>query len=287
MSIRSTGIVMEPKEAAEAEGVLIRRTIGSERMVLFDPFLLLDHLSVLPASDAAQGIGFPRHPHRGIETLTYVLAGRVHHKDSLGNDSGVGANGTQWMTAGRGIFHEEYLEPGETGCEALQIWFNLPAAAKMKSAGYRPAQADEIPEITLEGGATAHLVAGNFQGKSGPIQGIAVQPTYLDVHLPAGATVVLPAAQGEAALAYLYRGQASFSTEEGAEPIAAPRLILFCDGDSVQATAAKEEAARFIFVAAQPLREPVLQYRSLVMNTVEEMKQALDDLENGVFDRQS
>ena len=284
-SVRSVGIVMDPKEAAEGEGVLIRRTVGSERLVLLDPFLLLDHLTVPASSDAAQTIGFPRHPHRGIETLTYVLAGQVHHKDSRGNDSGVGAHGTQWMTAGRGIFHEEYLEPGETGCEALQIWFNLPAAEKMKPAGYRPAQADAIPEIVTEGGATVRVVAGVFEGKTGPIQGVAVSPTYLDVHLPVGATVLLPAKPGETAMAYLYRGQATFGVAEGAKPVAAARLVVFCDGDGVQVTASAEEAARFIFVAARPLHEPVLQYRSLVMNTVEEMKQAIDDLQNGTFDR--
>ncbi|MCW3054908.1 MAG: Pirin domain protein [Chthonomonadales bacterium] len=282
---RSVGIVMDPKEEHEGEGVLIRRTIGSERMVLLDPILLLDHLTVPPSSDAAEGIGFPRHPHRGIETLTYVLAGHVHHKDSRGNDSGVGAHGTQWMTAGRGIFHEEYLEPGESGCEALQIWFNLPAAEKMKPAGYRPAQAEEIPEVELAGGATVRVVAGVFEGKTGPLQGVAVDPTYLDVHLPAGVSVTLPARQGETALAYLYRGQAIFGTGDGATSVAAARLIVLCDGEGVQVTASAEEAARFIFVTARPLNEPVLQYRSLVMNTVEEMKQALDDLQNGTFDR--
>jgi redox-sensitive bicupin YhaK (pirin superfamily) len=189
------------------------------------------------------------------------------------------------MTAGRGIFHEEYLEPGETGCEALQIWFNLPAAEKMKPAGYQPAQADAVPEVVTESGATVRVVAGAFEGKTGPIQGVAVDPTYLDVHLPAGATVLLPAKPGETAMAYLYRGQATFGVAEGAKPVAAARLVVFCDGDGVQVTASADEAARFIFVAARPLHEPVLQYRSLVMNTVEEMKQAIDDLQNGTFDR--
>ena len=286
MSTRLVGIVMEPKEAAEAEGVLIRRTIGSERLVLLDPFLLLDHLTVPASSDAAQGVGFPRHPHRGIETLTYAIAGKVHHRDSLGNDSSVNAGGTQWMTAGRGIFHEEYFEPHETGCEALQIWFNLPAGEKMKPAGYRPAQSADVPEVTREGGANVRVLAGEFEGKTGPLQGVAVQPVYLDVHLPAGATVTLPAPPGETAFAYLYRGQAKFGPDSDAEETAAARLIVFCDGDSAQVTASLQEAARFVFVTARPLREPILQYRSLVMNTVEEMKQALDDLEQGTFDQQ-
>ena len=285
MNTRSVGIVMEPKEAAEAEGVLIRRTIGSERLVLLDPFLLLDHLTVPPGSDASDGVGFPRHPHRGIETLTYVLSGRVHHKDSKGNDSSVSAGGAQWMTAGAGIFHEEYLEPHQDGCEALQIWFNLPASEKMKPAGYRPAQAAEVPEAVLEGGVTVRVIAGAFEGKVGPLQGVAVNPTYLDVHLPAGTSITLPAPQGKTAFAYLYRGQAGFGEGDGVKGTLAARLVIFCDGEGVQAMAPDSEDAHFIFVTAQPLREPVLQYRSLVMNTVEEMKQALDDLEQGTFDR--
>ena len=284
MSYREVAIVMEPKEAPEAEGVLIRRTIGSERMVLLDPFLLLDHLS-LPMTGGETNIhGFPRHPHRGIETLTYVLAGQVHHKDSKGNDSRVGAPGTQWMTAGRGIFHEEYFAADAGGCEGLQIWFNLPAAEKMKPAAYRAAQAAEIPEITLEGGAVVRIVAGTLEGKTGPMEGIAVQPTCLEVILPEGATVTLPAPVGETAFAYLVRGRATFGEGSGSKEAEAARLVVFCDGEGVQVTAGAE-GARFLFVTARPLREPVLQYRSLVMNTVEEMKQAIEDIEQGVFDR--
>jgi len=283
MNSRAVGIVMEPKEAAEAEGVRIRRTIGGERLVLLDPFLLLDHLTV-PASDSASaGVGFPRHPHRGIETLTYVVAGRVHHKDSLGNDSGVTAQGSQWMTAGGGIFHEEYLEPDAAGCEAIQIWFNLPAREKRKPAAYRAAHATDIPEVVLPQGATVRVVAGAFAGQAGPFAGIGAHPTYLDVHLPAGVSVTLPAPAGETAFAYLYRGKATFGEGGAGKETDAAHLVIFCDGEGAQVTASSQEEARLIFVSARALGEPVLQYRSLVMNTIEEMKQALDDLEQGTF----
>jgi redox-sensitive bicupin YhaK (pirin superfamily) len=287
MKIRSAGIVMDPKEADEAEGVTIRRTIGGERLVLLDPFLLLDHLSIEGLEGETKVVGFPRHPHRGIETLTYLFAGWVNHRDSLGNDSKVGANGSQWMTAGGGIFHEEMFEADSAGGEGLQIWFNLPAAQKLKSPGYRPAHATDIPEVALEGGATARVVAGELGGKRGAFAGIAVDPTYLDVRLPAGATVTLPAAQGETAFAYLYRGQAHCGPTDDRQEATAPQLVIFCDGDAAQITATAESPggeARFIFVSARPLREPVLQYRSLVMNTVEEMQQAIADLKNGTFE---
>jgi len=161
----------------------------------------------------------------------------------------------------------------------VQLWFNLPAAEKMKRANHRPALAADIPGVTLVGGA----VAGTFAGKTGPFAGIAAHPLCLDVHLPAGTTVTLPAPLGETAFAYLYRGQAVFGADAGAESVGAARLVVFCDGDGAQAAASGEGEARFLFVSARPLREPVLQYRSLVMNTIEEMKQALDDLEQGTF----
>ncbi len=298
--IRPVGIVMEPVEAHEAKGVLIRRTIGSERLVLLDPFLLLDHLT-LPPSESEGGsvpLGFPRHPHRGIETLTYVISGSVHHKDSLGNGSAVGAGGSQWMTAGKGIFHEEMFAADAEGCEGLQIWFNLPASQKFVPAAYVPAQAEEIPEVALESGARVRVVAGTFGETHGAFSGIAVKPTYLDVHLPAGASLTLPTEPGQTAFAYLYRGTATFgpngvterstevSVKNNTREVSAARLVLFKEGNTVHANASGTEDARFIFVAAHPLNEPVLQYRSVVLNNVEQMRQALDDLEQGTFDKQ-
>jgi hypothetical protein len=281
--VRPVGIVMDPTEAHEAEGVTIRRTVGSERLVLLDPVLLLDHLQVT-LSEGTNSLGFPRHPHRGIETLTYVFGGRIHHRDSLGNDSSVGKNGSQWMTAGGGIFHEEMLEAGDgegSFIEALQIWFNLPAAQKMTRPGYQPATAEEIPTVALADGATVRVIAGTFAGVTGPFTGIAVNPLYLDVQVPAGVPVTLPAPAGETAFAYVFQGKAIFGAEQ--VRVEGPRLVIFGDGDTVSLAGAIDSPVRVIFVSARPLNEPVLQYRSLVMNTVEQMRQALADLEAGTL----
>jgi redox-sensitive bicupin YhaK (pirin superfamily) len=283
MAHRNVGLVMEPVEHEEAEHLTIGRTLGGDRMVLLDPFLLLDHMRLDAA--ATQAVGFPRHPHRGIETLTYVFAGRVHHKDSLGNDSGVGPGGSQWMCAGGGIFHEEYLEPREEGNNSLQIWFNLPAAEKRKPATYRGVSGEDVPVATLEGGVTARVIAGEIGGIRGAFEGIAVNPTYLDVWIPPGTTVELPAPTGETAFAYVYRGTVSFG-DTGPTAVVSPKLVVFSEkGESIRLSASKEEEARFVFVRARPLREPLVQYRTHVMNSVEEIRETLEALERGTFDR--
>lgn len=282
MAHRKVGLVMEPVEHEEAEHLTIGRTLGGDRMVLLDPFLLLDHMRL--DAVATQAVGFPRHPHRGIETLTYVFAGRVHHKDSLGNDSGVGPGGSQWMCAGGGIFHEEYLEPREEGNNSLQIWFNLPAAEKRKPATYQGVSGDDVPVATLEGGATARVIAGEVGGVRGAFEGIAVNPTYLDVWVPPGTTVELPAPAEETAFAYVYRGTVSFG-DTGPNAVVSPKLVVFSEkGNSVQISTSEGEA-RFVFVRARPLREPVVQYRTHVMNSVEEIRETLEDLERGTFDK--
>jgi redox-sensitive bicupin YhaK (pirin superfamily) len=284
-TFRPVAFVADPTAAEEAEGVTIRRTVGGERLVLLDPYLLLDHLYA-PAGTEPRAVGFPRHPHRGIETLTYVFTGgKVHHRDSLGNDDAIGAGGSQWMTAGGGIFHEEMLEaaPGEE-VEALQIWFNLPAAEKMKRPAYQAAKDGDVPEVALPGGASVRVVSGTVGGATGPFTGIAVRPTYVDVRLPAGASVELPAPAGETAFAYVVRGGVTFGDGAGAKAAAGPQLAVFgTGGDTVRATASGDGEARFVFVSARPLNEPVLQYRSLVLNTVDQVREALKDIENGTF----
>ena len=279
--IRPVAIAMNPKEANEAEGVTIRRTIGSEQMVVLDPFLLLDHLYVAPTGEA-KSVGFPRHPHRGIETLTYVFTGSVRHKDSLGNDDGISDGGAQWMTAGSGIFHEEMLQSGANGNEGLQIWFNLPAAAKFIPPAYYPATGSDVPTITTESGAKVSVVAGNFDGIEGPFAGIAVKPTYLHIALPKGASIALPAPVSETTIAYVYRGTMTFGNAENPKEINAPQLAVFGEGDTVHASAATDDAA-FVFVSARPNNEPIVQYRSLVLNTITQMQQALTDIEQGTF----
>lgn len=288
MATRQVGIVMTPTEAHEAKGVIINRTIGSEKLVLLDPFLLLDHLTVADAAPVPESggegneTGFPRHPHRGIETLTYVFAGKMGHKDSLGNEETVAAGETQFMTAGAGIFHEEKPSPDAEGVhESLQLWLNLPAASKAIPATYRAAHNAEVPEVHTASGATVRVVAGVFGGATGPLDTIAVHPTYLDVHLPAGSSVSIPAPDGEAAFAYVYQGEPAFGDEH--TPTIAPNLAIFVEGgDTVTATAGIG-GARFVFACAKPLGEPVLQYRSLVLSDVTQMKRALDDLKGGTF----
>ena len=287
MKSRPVAIVMTPETENEAVGVVIRRTIGSGKFIYLDPFLLLDHLTLDPnaqdtsGAKSTEGIGFPRHPHRGIETLTYVFAGQMHHKDSIGNDDHIEAHGSQFMTAGTGIFHEEYagIDPSTHAHESLQIWFNLPAAQKRIPAYYASKPAAQIPEVRV-GEATVRVVAGEFQGVIGAFTQIAVQPRYFDVHLPAGASVTLPAPFGENTAVYVYRGTAHLGPDK--TPVSTGHLAVFASGEEVVLEAGNEQT-RLIFISAKPLGEPVLQYRSLVMNTVDEMKEALDDLQNGTF----
>ncbi|WP_309721322.1 pirin family protein [Armatimonas sp.] len=284
MSIRPVALVAEPTEAAEAVGVRILRSLGSERLVLLDPFLLLDHLHVSPAPEPS--LGFPRHPHRGIETLTYVVKGWVKHRDSLGSDSQVGEGGVQWMRAGSGIFHEEYLQAGEQGSEALQVWFNLPAAQKLTPPEYQAVASTEIPEVAFPGGVSVQVVAGELSGVQGPVTRTGIQATYLVVTLPAGTSVHLPAPRSQTAFAYVYQG----SVHLGEREVTAGHLAIFADEEiteseteEILATAPKDAEARFILVCATPLREPVFQYRSSVMNTVSQIGQVVRDLENGTF----
>ena len=271
---------MTPEEAHEAKGVRIRRTIGSEKLILLDPFLLLDHLTLAEDGSAPSEIGFPRHPHRGIETLTYVFAGEMQHSDFLGNAEKVGRGASQWMTAGRGIFHQEmvFADPVD-GHESLQLWINLSATGKAKPAGYRAATPDRIPEVA-EDGSLVRVVAGEYNGTSGPLQGIEAGLRYLDVSLASGARVVLPAESGKTAFAYMVRGSASV----GEQIVESPRLVIFSEegGESVTIST-QEDSTRFVYATATPWKEPVLQYRSLVMSTVEQMRVALDDLERGTF----
>ena len=281
MTGRQVGIVMTPTEAHEAKGVIINRTIGSEKLVLLDPFLLCDHLTVANDGTDASEIGFPRHPHRGIETLTYVFAGRMRHKDSMGNEEVVHAGETQFMTAGAGLFHEEMVFADENGHESLQIWLNLPAAQKKKTPAYRAAHNHEVPVITTAEGATVRIVAGAFAGSVGPLTGIAANPTYLQVTLPAGASIDLPAPDSDTAFAYVYRGEAVFGANE--KTVSAPKLAIFAERGDTVTVRAGEEPALFIFACATPWKEPILQYRSLVLSNVAEMQQALEDLENGTF----
>jgi hypothetical protein len=260
----------------EGAGVRLKRSIGTRTLDYLDPFLLLDHFeSKNPADYEA---GFPLHPHRGIETVTYLLAGAVRHRDTLGNAGEIGPGDLQWMTAGRGIMHEEMPQVHPEGVAGFQLWVNLPAKQKMIAPRYQNINANEISEIRR--GATIRVIAGSVDGVAGPIGGIAAEPTYLDVSLPSGGSFVQPIARGHSAFAYVFEGEARF----GENLVASPKLVVWGDGDSVEVSAEKNPG-RFLLVSGKPLNEPIARHGPFVMNTREEIEQTLRELRDGTFIR--
>lgn len=279
--VREAREIVVPQQVTEGAGVRLRRSIGTRTLDSVDPFLLLDHFGSEDPADYRAG--FPTHPHRGMETVTYMLAGRMRHRDTSGNEGVVGPGGVQWMTAGAGLQHEEMPEPVDGRLEGLQLWVNLPSAHKRIPPRHRSIPAEEIP-LVARGGATIRVIAGDVGGSRGPVRELIVPTRYLDVTLPAGESITLEAPQGHAAIAYLLRGGASFGPPGGErEADVAPRLVLFGEGDSVR-VAAGGGGARFLLISAPPLDEPVARYGPFVMNTQEEIQEALADLRRGTFE---
>jgi redox-sensitive bicupin YhaK (pirin superfamily) len=280
MNNRSVSHIVEPQNVVDGAGVKLRRSIAPRRSNEYDPFLLLDHFYF---DDPLQGpiSGFPMHPHRGIETVTYMLEGATRHRDSLGNTGVIGPGDVQWMTSGRGIMHEEMPRRGPDGTvNGFQLWVNLPAAQKMTAPRYQEVTAETIPSVT-EDGVAVRVVAGQVWGTPGPVTEIAARPLYLDVSLSPGASFVQPVPAGHTALAYLIEGAGRFGAD--AEPIEATRLAVFGDGDQVEVQT--EAGVRFLFIAGAPFGEPIMPYGPFVMNTVEEIQQALLELQQGTFIR--
>ena len=270
--------IIEPEAVVEGAGVRLKRSIGTRTLDYLDPFLLLDHFeSKNPADYEA---GFPLHPHRGIETVTYLLTGAVRHKDTLGNAGVIGPGDLQWMTAGRGILHEEMPQVRPEGVAGFQLWVNLPAKQKMIAPHYQNINASEISEIRRDGGPTIRVIAGTVDGVTGPIGGIAAEPTYLDVSLPSGGSFVQPIARGHSAFAYVFEGEARF----GDNLVASPKLVVWDDGDNVEVSAEKNPG-RFLLVSGKPLNEPIARHGPFVMNTREEIEQTLRELRDGTFIR--
>jgi redox-sensitive bicupin YhaK (pirin superfamily) len=278
VNIREIATTIEPQTARDGAGVLLRRSIASRALDYLDPFLLLDHFGSEKASDYAAG--FPMHPHRGIETVTYMLEGSVRHKDSTGREGVIGKGDVQWMSAGRAILHEEMPEVGPKGNFGFQLWVNLPKNEKMSRPRYQEFRASEIPSVELEGGGSIKIVAGEVDGVVGAVTDIHAQPTYLDVHLPEGKRFMHLIPRGHAAFAYLYEGQASFGKED--VRVTGPRLVVFKDGDAVTAMPVSGPA-RFLLVSGAPIGEPVARYGPFVMNTPEEIQETLDELRDGRF----
>jgi len=279
---RPVAQIVKPEPVVEGAGVHLRRSIGTRLLDHLDPFLLLDHFeSVRPEDYEA---GFPYHPHRGIETVTFVRAGEVQHRDSLGHHGSIGPGDIQWMTSGSGILHEEMPQVRPEGIGGLQLWLNLPAREKMTRPKYRDLQAGKLTETELDGGATVRVIAGTAaDGRlAGPVEGLAVAPKFLDVTLPPGATFREAIPRGHTAFAYVDHGEVLLGPERKAAR--APALVVFGDGDQVEA-AAGPGGGRFLLAAARPLGEPIARHGPFVMNTRAEIDQALSDLRSGHFIR--
>jgi redox-sensitive bicupin YhaK (pirin superfamily) len=297
MSIRPIKKITKAKPTREGAGVHLQRAFGFGSTSDYDPFLLLDDFrNDIPDDYLA---GFPWHPHRGIETITYVLAGTVEHGDSMGNSGTIGAGDVQWMTAGSGIIHQEMPKGDAAGAmHGFQLWANLPAALKMTEPRYQEVKAAEIPVVTEDDGTQARIICGNFWGTKGPVEGVAADPIYLDITIPAGKRRVLPVEVSRHAFAYVFAGAGKFCNASG--PLAVPTesvgwldtnppteadnrsLVLFDSGDEVIIEAG-DDGVRFLLVSGQPLREPVAWYGPIVMNTQEELRQAFDELDKGTF----
>jgi redox-sensitive bicupin YhaK (pirin superfamily) len=297
MSIRPIKRLIKAKPTLEGAGVHLRRAFGFGNTSDFDPFLLLDDFrNDIPDDYLA---GFPWHPHRGIETITYVLAGTVEHADSLGNHGAIAPGDLQWMTAGRGIIHQEMPKGDPLGrMHGFQLWANLPSSLKMTAPRYQEIKALEIPEVTEDDGTQARIICGSFWGKRGPVEGIAADPTYIDVTVPPGKRKRLPVAKTSHAFAYVFSGSGRFCNASA--PLAVPTeslgwadtalpmeadnrsLILFDSGDDVEVQAG-EDGIRFLLVSGKPLQEPVAWYGPIVMNTQTELQQAFEELQKGTF----
>jgi len=274
---RSVLTSIEPQMVIEGADVKLRRSIAPRVSNLYDPFLLFDHFAF---NDPVEGPiqGFPTHPHRGIETVTYMLEGNVRHRDSLGNTGIIGPGDVQWMTSGRGILHEEMPRRGESGTiYGFQLWVNLPAAQKMSPPRYQEVRADLIPFVD-KNGAKVRVVAGEVDGVRGPVTEIAANPIYLDVILEPNAEINLPVPAGHTALVYLFEGSGTF----GGDPASALHMYILTDGEELQAEAG-QQGMRFMLMAGAPFHEPIAPYGPFVMNTREEIQQALVDLRNGTF----
>jgi redox-sensitive bicupin YhaK (pirin superfamily) len=296
MSIRAVKNVVQSKPTLEGAGVRLRRAFGFGETSDYDPFLLFDDFRNDRPEDYLAG--FPWHPHRGIETITYVLAGTVDHGDSLGNRGSLGAGDIQWMTAGSGILHQEMPKGDPAGrMHGFQLWANLPSSLKMTAPRYQDVQGKDVPEVVDDDETRVRVVCGSFWGKSGPVEGVAADPRYLDIFVPPGVRKVLPVETSNHAFAYVFQGSGTFRDAsspravqtdivgtgvERPDFIGNRSLVLFDRGDEVVVQAG-DEGIRFLLVSGKPIEEPVAWYGPIVMNTQHELRVALDELNRGMF----
>jgi len=297
MSLRAVKEVIQTKPTLEGAGVKLERAFGFGKTKEFDPFLLLDDFRNDNPADYIKG--FPWHPHRGIETITYVLAGTVEHGDSLGNRGKMGSGDVQWMTAGSGILHQEMPKGDAQGrMHGFQLWANLPSSLKMTDPRYQDIPAAAIPEVTDDDGTHVRIISGEFWGKRGPVEGVAADPNYIDISVAPGRRKRLKVETTRNAFAYVFAGSGTFRdasnpqavlTESGVDPNAVPvydvnnhSLVLFDRGDEITVQAGPE-GIRFLLVSGKPIEEPVAWYGPIVMNTQAELQQAVSELRNGTF----
>jgi hypothetical protein len=276
--------IIEPQTVMEGAGVRLKRSIATATLDHLDPFLLFDHFGSDNPDDYIKG--FPMHPHRGIETVTYMINGHVNHKDSIGNSGSIGSGDIQWMTAGGGIMHEEMPQPAQGEMIGFQLWVNLPARLKMTKPRYQGILSNQIPEVTREDGVKIRVIAGEVDGVRGAISEIFADPAYLDISIPAKGSFSHPVEKEHTAFAYVFEGRGFFGSDENAQQssVSQPGLVVLGDGDYIQAGAANEPV-RFLLISGKPLNEPIARYGPFVMNTQEEIQQALKDLKNGTFVR--
>ena len=302
MSIRPVTTISQAKPTLEGAGVKLHRAFGFGDTDLSDPFLLFDDFRNDRPEDFMRG--FPWHPHRGIETITYVLSGTVDHGDSLGNAGKLGAGDVQWMTAGSGIMHQEMPKGDALGrMHGFQLWANLPSSLKMTDPRYQDIKGNDIPEIVDDDGARVKVICGTFWGKTGPVDGVAASPRYLDITVPAGVKKTLPVDTYQKAFAYIFEGSGSFRDAsdpfgvllekeiDGQEVHIRDRtgnrsLVLFGTGDEITVQAG-DEGIRFLLVSGTPIQEPVAWHGPIVMNTQEELRQAIRELNAGTFIKKS
>jgi redox-sensitive bicupin YhaK (pirin superfamily) len=294
---RKIAKVIKSKSTIEGAGVHLKRAFGFSEVSMFDPFLLLDDFR---SDDPENYIkGFPWHPHRGIETITYVLHGEVEHGDSMGNKGIISAGDVQWMTAGSGIIHQEMPKGDINGLmHGFQLWANLPKSHKMMDPRYRDVKSDQIPEVTLKNGTKVRIICGNVENRQGPVQNIIIDPEYLDITVPAGSEFFHPTKRGHTVVAYIIDGEGYFCKEkkpfsyeiEGVNYFDMERnllirdknLVLFDDGDQVMVST-EEDHVRFLLISGKPISEPVAWYGPIVMNTKEELRIAFEEYHNGTF----
>lgn len=277
---RGVARVLRAMDTSDGAGVSLKRSIGSPQLDMLDPFLMLDSLSTDKADDYIAG--FPEHPHRGFETVTYMVEGAMRHQDSMGNEGVLRSGGAQWMTAGSGIVHSETPEQENGLMQGFQLWINLPAKDKMIDPRYQNLEPDELPEISPAAGAQLRLLAGSMYGETGPINGISTDPVFVDVKLDAGCEISVPMPEGHSAVVYVFTGDAVVADKD----VPTHHLAILKDGNGVTLKGGAT-GGRVLVIAARPIHEEVVRYGPFVMSSKQELMQAFDDYQNGNFVRKA